>query len=443
MVKLRDKGRLRRKLWIPLGCGTAIVLLLNLSHEREPHYQGRSLSEWLVLLNGGYSNEPDISLHDAEEAIRHFGTNALPFLIKWIQYEEKPWRTHLRTICDKLPDPFDRHFRKFVDGHGYECQQGALSALFLLGPDAIPAIPALTMVTQTNLYPGPYSVVVLAHLGDPALPSVLTVLTNPAYASATRVEAIYEIGKSWTQFTSTQAVASALAACLEDNDGRVVITAASVLCSTSNHQDLAIKALQTLTQGSDKVLAQESMSQLRKSLGDVYFVSRLIEFLHDTNSTMAPYAAEAMGELAVTKITLRDTVIPALTNSLRDPRPLVRGTAAGGLGRLGAAAEPLAPALLDLWNDPDKRVRQTATNAFFQLPAYAVLRQADQLTPLPVGMNDEQTALYKKYWPDSSALVRLLDHPDLRVREMATNAFRKFKEVSGENPTAQIPKRQE
>jgi HEAT repeat protein len=172
-----------------------------------------------------------------------------------------------------------------------------------------------------------------------------------------------------------------------------------------------------------------------------FSVSTLLQFLQDTNSPLSSYAAGALGGMAENDVKLPETVLPALTNALHDARTQVRSYATTALGAFKVSAEPAVPALLDTWNDPEEDVRQAATNAFFALPAYAILRQADQLTRLPPGMNVEQQALYKRYWPDSSALIRLLDHPDLRVREMATNAFLRFKEAGGEVPTAQTLKR--
>ena len=52
----------------------------------EPSYRGRRLSEWLPGYNAAATaNE----LARTEEAIRHIGTNGLPFLLEWINYEER------------------------------------------------------------------------------------------------------------------------------------------------------------------------------------------------------------------------------------------------------------------------------------------------------------------------------------------------------------------
>src|SRR5580765_6800100 len=50
--------------------------------EREPEYGGKRLSEWVKKLPG----------EDAEKGIREIGTNALPYLLKWIRYETRDWK---------------------------------------------------------------------------------------------------------------------------------------------------------------------------------------------------------------------------------------------------------------------------------------------------------------------------------------------------------------
>src|SRR5207248_1698692 len=83
MVEQRNKGRRRKKLSIFVCCGLALILPLTFWPRREPQYKGRSLTQWAVLLNGGYANEPNISQRDAQAAIRSIGTNGLPFYVKW------------------------------------------------------------------------------------------------------------------------------------------------------------------------------------------------------------------------------------------------------------------------------------------------------------------------------------------------------------------------
>jgi hypothetical protein len=60
---------------------------------REPRYDGRSLSEWLSRLGVReetyWSPYPDAAERErAREAVSRIGTNALPYLMRWIEYRE-------------------------------------------------------------------------------------------------------------------------------------------------------------------------------------------------------------------------------------------------------------------------------------------------------------------------------------------------------------------
>jgi hypothetical protein len=86
----------RRLLLILNACVASITIaLLVWPREREPEYNSVELSKWLERYN-------DKKPH-AAEAIRHIGTNALPFLLHWIQYETPGWRNALDHLHTKLP----------------------------------------------------------------------------------------------------------------------------------------------------------------------------------------------------------------------------------------------------------------------------------------------------------------------------------------------------
>ena len=87
MSELRNKGRWRKKHWILLGCGIALVLIVILLPERQPQFDGRSLSQWIAILDG---SDPEISTQQADLAIRSIGSNGVPFYLTWLQYQEPP-----------------------------------------------------------------------------------------------------------------------------------------------------------------------------------------------------------------------------------------------------------------------------------------------------------------------------------------------------------------
>jgi HEAT repeat len=420
--------RKRRKLILLfLGCGIAAILLFTLSREREPRYQEKSLSEWISILEHGDpaaatgQDVNAISYQEAESGIRNIGTQALPFLIKWVQYEEKPWRSRLETLCDKLPDRFARRLNGWVAGHGYERQQGAFSALYVLGPEAAPAIPTLIRLVQTQPLTIQYSLTVLAAIGGDGLTPVLRILDDQA--SPDRLTAIKAIVSA--DFEAKRPldpiVVSTLINCLTDTNREVAFCAAQILCRYDSHKELGMKTFIDGLQLEDKKLRRHVVEGLRISLKHGYSVPALLQFLQDTNSLLSPYSAGALGEMADDGVKLPDTVLPALTNSLHDPRPKVRSYAADAVAHFKAAAEP---ALLDLWTDPDEGVRRSATNTFFELPSFYCLRilaEAPGWIPRPTA---DMFATRYGINPLFPAATNLLHHPDIRIRQMATNAFR-------------------
>jgi hypothetical protein len=96
----------RRVILILLACLMAgVVAFIVWPGEREPEYQGKKLSEWLTLYSQTFSDESGRKeAHaSAAQAVRHIGTNAIPYLLKWIRYETPDWRNKLESHIEKLP----------------------------------------------------------------------------------------------------------------------------------------------------------------------------------------------------------------------------------------------------------------------------------------------------------------------------------------------------
>jgi HEAT repeat protein len=423
MVELQNKGRFRRKLWILHSCAIALILITTLWREREPRYEDHSLLEWIAIADHGDKNS-EYSERDALEAVRHIGTNAIPFLIKCIGYRERPWQTRLGSLCYKLPEKIANPLSHLVEGNGAQRQLTAFSGLYILGSDARTALPALTnLLTQPSLVD--YCMPVLIQIGGDGLTAVLNVVTNQA--SPFRRAAIGSLVGLDTNRPLDQVIVSTLTNSLADTNRELAFYAAQILCRHHSEKELAMKTLVDALQITDKKLRSSAISHLRISLRLGYSVPALLQFLQDTNSPLSPYSAGVLGESAHDGAQLPALVLPALTNSLHDPRPLVRSYAVSAICNFGRAAESAAPALLDLWDDPDQSVRQFATNAFFEVTRYYALETFSQL---PTGMSREQVEMYERRYGirpfPSTGLTNLLDHPDPRIRAMATNAFRKL-----------------
>jgi HEAT repeat protein len=84
-----------------------------------------------------------------------------------------------------------------------------------------------------------------------------------------------------------------------------------------------------------------------------------------------------MSELLASQMTPADDPLPALVRRLRSQTPSDRLQAAKDLGRLGWLAREAMPALVNLLNDEDGKVREAAAHAIGQMgpDALPILRE--------------------------------------------------------------------
>src|SRR4051812_42478358 len=74
-----------------LTCAGGAGLLLQ---SREPRYGGRNLRDWVALGNAEPGGEYPENI-EVQHAIRQMGTNAVPFLVRWIQREPSKFKQML------------------------------------------------------------------------------------------------------------------------------------------------------------------------------------------------------------------------------------------------------------------------------------------------------------------------------------------------------------
>ena len=373
---------------------------------------------------------------ESQMAIRHIGSNGVPFLLKWmqlkpVQYQQPgPMRMRLVKLCLKLPRSLAEPLIRRIIGHGIQPQYQSFEALCILGPEARSAIPELSRLIETS-----YSTMalgVLAHIGDEAVPPMLAVVTNRT--SPYRAEVISVLAGSEMKYTFNQTVASTLMFCLDDSDFNVAFDAADVLCDHHIEPEVVLVPLIHALERDDQIERRRVLDYLHGFFARNFTMASVLQFLRDTNSSYSTYAAGALGQLAKGKTDLLEAILPALTNSLRDPRLPVRRAVASALDLLENAAEPAVPALLDAWNDPDYKMRLLATNAICDMPAYAILRDINSLSGEEALSESEKISFFRGihgYIPGPK-IAPLLNHYDPRIREMATNAFQKLRESSSE-----------
>lgn len=122
----------------------ALLWILASPGEREPVYQGKTLTWWLSDFWPGRKPTPE-KLEQARLAVRQIGTNAIPMLLQWISAKDGPLKQKLITWIYEHPRvPF--RLESSVDKNML-----AVSGFHILGKSqAGPAVPALVEIVRTG-----------------------------------------------------------------------------------------------------------------------------------------------------------------------------------------------------------------------------------------------------------------------------------------------------
>lgn len=169
----------RKILLLIAGLLVATAVVWTVIPSDEPTYHGRKLSYWVTSF-GPFSVKVSAKLKDdAREAIQAMGTNAVPYLLRWVQYEPT-------DKVRKLRDWINAGKKKLgLEINLYDEQQ-------MLGANAVFAFSALqgeakaqsirelayimtNAVSKTSIY---HSSEALGHIGGEAIPIIFGGLTN-------------------------------------------------------------------------------------------------------------------------------------------------------------------------------------------------------------------------------------------------------------------------
>jgi hypothetical protein len=276
-----------------------IGVLASLPGDREPAYNGKTLSQWLLYNPPAYarSNALDLQI----EAIREIGEPAVPWLLKWARYQTPAWRWKLERFFGKDPR--------------VERREAVWFAFKILGPKAADAIPELTRMINNPRGPEFYGrpLNALSHMGDRGFPPVLSVLENPRHLA--RATAAGIIGDTSEWGTNRLRAVPALVSCLRSDNYFLASLADGALGKIA--RDLALP-----------------LPQLAKSLST-------------TPNTNIDETVNSLSTLIV---------------SQKTPERL-RLASTMALGLIGKPAHDAIPALVRTLNDDDQLVQSAATNA--------------------------------------------------------------------------------
>jgi hypothetical protein len=165
-----------------LAAGLALIAFVG--RNPEPQFQHHSLSYWTSLYFEESSPPvlaPAAQRERADDAIRHIGTNSIPYLLKWAEYDPLQRLARIHEIYDRLPRPVrtnDLFVRLYHNDPKYARAIAALLALDALGRDAAPAAPGLVSMLETNERLAKCAADVLVSIGSAAAPAVIAASTN-------------------------------------------------------------------------------------------------------------------------------------------------------------------------------------------------------------------------------------------------------------------------
>jgi len=122
----------------------ALLWIVLIRGEREPVYQGKTLTCWLSDFWPGRNPAPE-KLEQDKLAVRQIGTNAIPMLLQWISARDGPLKQKVVTWIDRHPHvPF--RLESSVDK-----SMLAVSGFWILGKSqAGSAVPALVEIVRTG-----------------------------------------------------------------------------------------------------------------------------------------------------------------------------------------------------------------------------------------------------------------------------------------------------
>lgn len=195
----------------------ALAVLWQLVREREPSYQGCTLSQWVDQLQQRTYNDAE-----AQGAIRAIGTNAIPTSLKWISYEASPLRNEIAMLIGHVSPGLSRRIIVSTQQRA----DRAVTVFSILRSHANTAIPELTRLAliASDRTRACRCIDALRRIGPEALPSVLMLATNSSPDTA-----YYAIVTLPGFGTNAAAAMPMLIQCLDDKDKNIAAAAEDTL----------------------------------------------------------------------------------------------------------------------------------------------------------------------------------------------------------------------
>jgi hypothetical protein len=355
----------RRVLLIVGGLAAACLLVVVLSpSEKEPEYHGKKLSKWVLALDDPRPSDEAADPAGASEAIRALGTNAIPLLVKWIAYDPSDYRVNFSKLLAGLRfDPRQRSLRR-LEGR----TANSVTAFRCLGSVGVPAIPQLyfIMINGPSISATTRARDSLAFIGEPAVPFLLTALTNNQYQLRSQIPGTFAF--MGMQGIDVRPAIPILISLLKDADQLTSESCAGALAQLGRYgmeRDTIVAALIEATHDAKPKVRRQAVIALSK-LGDPSktVIEALIHSMDDPEMEVAMYATQVLPRWQ----SFSQLAVPALIKRLKPNDAIAIRTQMDSLAHFGPKARAAVPALLGIMDKPlSPSVWIAASNAVWRI----------------------------------------------------------------------------
>ncbi|MDB6018426.1 MAG: putative lyase [Pedosphaera sp.] len=327
-------------------------IALELLQPREPSYQRKRWSDWLKdyhIEDGLYGPQPK-----ADEAMRHMGTNVIPFLLQRLRANDSKAKTWLMGL-EARQSVIRLHLSHAEDDY-WKVEQ-AFKALGPLGKPAVPELIELAHGPHGIGFElvGDYAGGALTGIGAESISAIKGLLADKS--SIARARAAISLGQMGGV---AEPALTNLMEGLKDIDAYVRLQAARALGAIGKQPMLVVPALvESLKDPSSGVRSAAVISL--GAFGDEAATTALLTALADPDDKVRAAALSTLKSIAP-ELAAKQTVRTRIRD-LKDPSPYVRFMAAYYLGVLHQEPDIAVPALIDALNDVNVDVRRHAAHA--------------------------------------------------------------------------------
>jgi hypothetical protein len=296
----------RFRMWVVMAVAALVILALwfALSPTGEgPVYQRRHLNTWVEALGGaGYGLDPR-DYYTAEAAVQSAGSNAIPYLLKWIQHEEPATR-------QRITGPFIRilPYRLYVQltvSLPDRRALGATHAFALMRTNAGPeTVTTLVQLAANKSAPQTASRATraLALIGPAGVPAIVDILQAPQHPG--RLTALAGLRTVHPTRDSVPVLIPVVLACLTDTNPFCSDFAKHVLGSMDVASDDAVTALTVALEDPAPQVREAAARALSRSRGPAQTaVPALRQLLSDPNEAVREEATNTLRDIAPSTLT--------------------------------------------------------------------------------------------------------------------------------------------